>query len=110
MNLGNDTVTFRSFTLGAGDRLGVREPMPVNVDVAGCSMQQLRFSEKVTETDVAMETWHCIAPPVEAAVTMTTTGELVFKGNTYQVTGVRPYSDLNGSVDHVTVACEFQAG
>lgn len=110
MNLGSDTVTFRTFTPGSADRLGVRSLVPTNFDVTGCSMQQVSHTEKVTETDVAVEVWHCISPPAAAAVNMTTTGELAFNGRTYQVTGVRPYGDLGGNIHHVTVACEFQAG
>lgn len=107
---GRDTVTFRTFTAGARDNKGIAAKVPVNVDVAGCWMQPTSVTETVTETDVATAVWHCIAPPVAAATGMDPTGELTFNGNTYQVTGIKPYTGLRGLVHHVTVICKRQIG
>lgn len=106
---GGHTVTIAAGAITSG-RLGATTTLGAAVTVSGCFMQPLHVSEKVTETDVAIAFWRCIAPAVPAALAVTATGEIVFNGDTYQITGSKPYSDFSGAVDHVTIECERQVG
>lgn len=110
MHFGRDTVTFRTFAPGTRNSKGVAVKVPTNTTVTGCSMQPVSMAENVSNTDVATEVWHCIAPPKTLTLGLDATGEIDFKGKTYQVTGVKPYGDIGGRVDHLTVACKRQVG
>lgn len=108
MSLGNQTVTF---VLKAENPVPGRVGpvmQPTSEAVSGCFMQPIGVSEFVTDTDIATELWRCIAPPVTAALTINTNGELIFNDVTYQVTGTKPIADFSGTVHHVTVDCKKQ--
>jgi hypothetical protein len=109
VNLGGHTVTFVAITEGSPGRVGPT-PARAETDVTGCFMQPLGTSEVITDTDVATQSWRCIAPPVAAALSANSSGELIFNGDTYEIIGARPYSDFSGVVDHVTVDCRIQRG
>lgn len=108
---GGQTVTFVSSSITTG-RLGAVITAGTGVDVPGCFMQPLGVAEKFTETDVGTELWRCLAPPAAAAVTASEdiNATLIFDGDTYQITGSKPYADFAGVIDHITIECKRQVG
>lgn len=109
MSFGSQTVTLRSFANGVTrDRLNQLEQTPTDITVAGCLMRPYRPTEQVALTDVATEIWRCTTPPVEATLTATAAGVLLYQGDTYQITGVEPFPDLSGAIDHVRITCQLQ--
>lgn len=109
MTFGNQTVILREFTNGTTrNRLNQPVPVPHPTTVTGCLMRPWRPSEVVTLTDIATGIWLCTLPPVTAAVNATAAGELDYLGETYQITGVEPYADFSGAVEHVKITCQRQ--
>lgn len=106
--LGRQTVTVRSFTTSGRDRLNQPIKTPVDVVVAGCAFQPKSVDETVTLTDVETELWTLFMPPVPAALTVSTTTEILYQGSTFQVLGSRPQVDLSGFTDHVEVDVKKQ--
>lgn len=109
MMFGNQTVVLREFTNGT-TRNRLNQPVPAehDVTVTGCLMRPFRPTEVVTLTDIATEVWRCTMPPVTAALNATAAGELEYLGNPYQITGVEPFPDLSGAIDHVRITCQRQ--
>lgn len=106
--LGGQTVTVRNYTLAGRDRLNQPTRTAVDVSVTGCSMQPRATSETVTLTDVETEMWECYLPPVSAALSITTTSEILHNNMTFQVITSRPQVGLTGVVDHVAVDVKKQ--
>jgi hypothetical protein len=106
--MGPHTVTFKTFATTTG-RVGPVKATPTTTDVSGCFMQPIGVTEVITETDVESEIWRCISPPVAAVTAADTTGELIFNGDTFEITGTKPFYDFAG-LDHVTVDCKIQRG
>lgn len=107
MRMGNDTVGFVTIALGDEDRLGVSEPEPSTVLVTGCRFRPLAATEVETDTDVVTEQWRCTAPPLAVVLAAKATGELTHGGETYRITGVKPFTDERGRPYKVTVDCEI---
>lgn len=118
MSFGNQTVVLREFTPGT-TRNRLNQPVPDEHDntVTGCLMRPYRPTEVVTLTDIATEVWWCTAPPDPAALNATAAGVLIYDGtetpadveeNHYQITGVEPFPDFSGAVDHVKITCQRQ--
>lgn len=101
--LGSQTVTVRNFTTSGRNRLN--EPVKTSTDVvvAGCSMQPRAVDETVTLTDVETEMWEGYLPPVAAALSVTTSSQIVYNSMTFQVIGARPQVDFLGFTDHVAL-------
>lgn len=109
MTFGNQSVVLREFTNGATrNRLNQPVADEHEATVTGCLMRPYRPSEVVTLTDIATEIWLCTLPPVAAALNATAAGELDYLDKTFQITGVEPYADFSGAVDHVKITCQRQ--
>jgi hypothetical protein len=109
MLLGSQTVVLRSFVNGnARSRLNQAGPIPTDVEVSGCLMRPFRSTEVTDLTDRSTQLWRCTAPPVDAALNATAAGELDYAGNTYQITGVEPFPDRYGVINHVRITCQRQ--
>lgn len=108
---GGQTVTFATATITTG-RLGAITTAGSGVDVTGCFMQPLGIAEKVTETDVGTELWRCIAPnkPAVLVAAEDIKATLIFDGDTYQITGSKPWAEVDGTVGHITIECKRQVG
>lgn len=106
--LGSQTVTVRSYTLSGRDRLNAPIKTPVDIVFTGVSMQPMTVSETVTLTDVETEMWKCFLPPTSAALTITTTSEVLYNNMTFQVIGAKPGVDFMGRSDHVELDLKKQ--
>lgn len=106
--LGGQTVTLRTYTAGARDRFNAPSRVAQDTAVTGCSMQPLSVAESVGLTDVETEVWKVYLPPVPAALTVTTTAEVLYNNMTFQVLGAKPSVDFAGRTDHVVLELKKQ--
>lgn len=106
--LGSQTVTLRTYTNGARDRLNNPIRVPVDTVLTGVSMQPMSVTEQVALTDVETEMWKCFLPPTPAALAVDTTAEIIYQQQTYQVLGAKPGIGFTAMPDHVLLELKKQ--
>lgn len=119
---GGQTVTIVTVAQsGNPGRLGLKAETRTPTTLSGCRFRPMASTETPEgQTDVAGETWKLTAPPVAAALAVTSTSEIVYDGTasptqsiatTFQVVGPpMPKYDMDGAVHHVTIIGKRQAG
>ena len=106
---GAQTVILRSYANGVGrNRLNQPDRQPTDVEWRNVSMRPLRATESETLTDVATGVWRCVGEAIPAAVNAKATDEMIFNGDTYQITSVEPFAEMSGAVSHVRITCQRQ--
>ena len=110
IQFGGQTVTLRSSTDGE-ERDELNQPIPVVSDAtwSGVLMRPLSGRETVQQTDVATQEWRCTGPPTTASVAATAADQLVYDGNTYQISTVEVFPGPDGRAHHVRITCQRQA-
>ena len=113
MSFGGQTVSLVTVSLAdTPGKLGLREQVRTTVDIGGCRFRQLSSTESPeSQTDVAGATWKLTLPPTPEALAATSTGEIRYEGETFQIVGpVAPKFDIDGTVHHVTIVCKRHQG
>lgn len=106
MRPGSDTVTFVKPGVTADRLHKVAAQAPSSADVKWCSFQPLGVKDDVSNTAFASATHRCIAPTNATTLACKAEDQLVYKGQTYRVRGVRQYGDRYHRIHHITVFVE----
>ncbi|AAN12670.1 head closure [Mycobacterium phage Omega] len=110
MKFGGQTVTFVTITEDLDDRDDYGNPREIRteVPVPGCRFRPLTAKEKVEfGYNTVADPWRCTAPPVPAVMAAGATGELIYDGVTYEITGgARTFPNFAGKPFKVTIICE----
>lgn len=119
MSFGAQTVTFVTVAeTGQPGFLGVKAKSRAEVDVPGCHFRTFKSAEMDGEaassgadgrTRVATEIWKCTAPPEAGVLAAKSTGEIKYKGMTFQIEGpIELNFDMGNQVHHVTIFAKRQ--
>lgn len=96
---GSQTVTVVVITenLSVRDPFGNPEHIKTPTAVTGCRVRPLTVHEDTTSNgERVTETMKVTAPPIPAIVGLKPTDEIIYDGNTFQVSLARVFPDLGG--------------
>ena len=111
--IGAQTITLVAIARsGEPGYLGLMAEIRTETTVTGCHGRVLSTSETdQTATQSGETVWKWTVPPVAAALSATSTGELIYDSVTYQIDGEpQPKCDLAGKLSHVTILARRQTG
>lgn len=112
---GNDTVTFVNPAIVADRLHHVSAAGQASAVVIGCSMQPVSVADRISDTSYSESTDKCIAPANATSEACRAEWQLVFTPpgaaqQTFRVLGVKPFRDVWGRTDHVTIMCKSESG
>lgn len=111
--IGGQTITVVTITrTGDAGYLGLQGETRTATVIAGCHGRVLSSTElDQTATQTGEQVWKWTCPPLGPLLEVTSTGELIFDGVTYQLHGEpQPKRDLAGNLSHVTLLARRQTG